>query len=123
MKRLYFALAVAIVMAGIILTGTFTVKNAYYEMNTIFRRIEVKAENEEFDKALVLCEEAEKKWVKYEKELSIFVNHEEVCNIGVSLSAMKPLIEYKEKAEFFSEINKARTSLTHLASLEKINLN
>lgn len=121
MKRLYFALGVAIIMAGIIVTGTFTVKNAYTEMNTLFDEMETEAENENYSKALQICERAEKKWIEYEKQLSVFVNHEEVCNIGVSLSAIKPLIKHGEKAELLSEINQARVSLTHLASLEKIN--
>lgn len=122
MKRLYFAFGIALILAGIILSGTFTVKNAYYEMNSLLDEIEFEAENENYINALKIFEEAEEKWIEFEKQLSVFVNHEEVCNIGVSLSALKPLIKYGEKAELLSEINQARVSLTHLASLEKINL-
>ena len=33
---------------------------------------------------------------------------------------MKPFIENKEKAEFYSELNKTRIVLIHLANMEKV---
>lgn len=121
MKRLYFALGVFLVIALIVGCGTYVVYESNERMNSIFDEIETAAKKDDIEKAVSLCEKAENEWVDFEKKLTLFVNHSEICEIGVSVSAMKPLIEYDEKAEFFSELNKVRVQLTHLASMENIN--
>lgn len=123
MKRLFFGIAVLIVIGLIVGIGTYTVDKTDKRMNEIFEQIETAAKNDEFSSAVKLCEKAEKEWINHEEKLSFFVNHQEVCDIGVAISAMKPMIEHKEKAEFFSELNKAKTQLTHLSKMENINNN
>ena len=120
MKRLFFGVAVFIIIGLIVGAGTYTVNKTDKRMNEIFEEIETAANNDDYTSAVELCEKAENEWIGYEKKLSYFVNHQEVCDIGVAISAMKPMIEHKEKAEFFSELNKAKTQLTHLAAMENI---
>ena len=120
MKRLYFAIGVVVIITAIILSGTLTVKNADKDMKKMFSSLQECVKNNDFDKAEKICDKAEKKWVEYEKSLSFFVNHAEVCDIGVCISAIKPLIKNRQKGDVLSELNKAETLLTHLANLENI---
>lgn len=120
MKRLYFALAILFALAVIVGTGTSFVYKANKDMTSIINKIEKSARADDILSAATLCESAERQWVDYEEKLNLFVNHAEVCEIGVSLSSLKPLIEHDEKAEFFCELNKVKTMLTHFASMENI---
>lgn len=121
MKRTIFAIAIIIVIVGIVASGTHYVKQANDVMTDYLAKIETVAKQDNPKQALMLCEEAEKEWVNFEKKLNLFVNHAEICEIGVGISAMKPLIEHDEKAEFFSQLNEVKVMLTHLASMENIN--
>lgn len=121
MKRFIFAIAIIIALVGIVASGTYYVKQANDVMNDYITKIETAAKQDNPKKALSLCENAEKEWINFEKKLNIFVNHAEICEIGVGICAMKPLIEYNEKAEFFSQLNEVKVMLTHLASMENIN--
>lgn len=121
MKRLYFALTAVVIVFCIVFYGTLTVKNSSGEMLDLFDKIETSAKNDDTETAVQLCDKAEKKWVEYEKKLTFFVNHAEICEIGTGIAAMKPLVRYNEKAEFFSTLESTRVQLIHLASMENIN--
>ena len=121
MKRMIFAIAIIIVIVGIVASGTHYVKQANDVMTNYIKKIETAAKQDNPKQALMLCEAAEKEWVNFEKKLNLFVNHAEICEIGVGISAMKPIIEHNEKAEFFSQLNEVKVMLTHLASMENIN--
>lgn len=120
MKRMLFGVAILLVIGLIVGLGSFTVYKTDKKMNAIFEKIESHANNNQIKATIRLCDMAEKEWIKNEKTLSLFVNHQEVCDIGVSISALAPLIKHNEKAEFFSELNKAKTQLTHLSNMENI---
>lgn len=119
MKRLFFAVAIVLILAGIISWGTYYVNQANLVINEYIDKIETAANEDNIDQAVELCDQAERAWVGFEKKLNIFVNHAEICEIGVGISSIKPLIEYDEKAEFFSAVNELKVMLTHFASMEK----
>ncbi len=121
MKRLYFALAVFLVLVGIVATGTYYVGKANDTMTSYLEKIETAAREDKIDEAVMLCESAEQEWVSSEEKLTLFLNHAEICEIGVKIAAMKPLIEHNEKAEFFSSLNEVKVMLIHLATMENIN--
>ncbi len=120
MKRLYFALALALSIFAIVGSGMYFVKQASNELKESLEQIETAAKNNDFDKALYLCEKAEDNWVKSEKKLTYFVNHSEICIIGESISSIQAFAKYKEKAELFSELNKTRVIITHLSAMENV---
>lgn len=120
MKRLYFALALALSIIAIVGFGTFSVKQAKNQLSHYLNEVEVAAKNNDFDSALLLCEKAENSWIESEKKLTYFVNHSDICEIGVSISSIKAFVKYKEQAELFSELNKVRVMITHLSTMENV---
>lgn len=120
MKRLYFGLGIALVIFAIIFCGTKAVRGAEKDMKNEFFVLQKCVEKNDFESAEKLAGKAEKKWVIYEKNLSFFVNHAEVCEIGVTLSQLKPLIKARQKGDINAQIKKAQTLLLHLANIENI---
>ena len=122
MKRLYFVLVIFAVLIGVIAFGTYTVYQTSNDINKMISEIETYAKNDKIKQAVESCEKAEKLWTDNEEKLSFFVNHQEVCEIGVGISALKPLIQYNEKAEFLSQLNEVKIMLTHLAKMENVKI-
>ena len=120
MKRLYLAAAVLLTICVIVGYGTYEVYNANNTMTSLLKKIEQSAKSDDIENAVAFCQKAEKEWINFEDRLTLFVNHAEICDIGVAISSMKPLIEHNEKAEFFSELNKVKVMLTHLSAMEHV---
>ena len=98
----------------------YFVKQASGQLKDSLEQIETAVENNDFDKASLLCKKAESDWVKNEKKLTYFVNHSEICIIGESISSIQAFAKYKEKAELFSELNKTKVIITHLSAMENV---
>ncbi len=120
MKRLYFALGIFVIIFAVIFCGTMEIEKAHSDMKTSFSSLQKSVEKGESEKAEALAEKLESKWVDYEKKLSLFVNHAEVCEIGVAVSTIKPLIKAKQFGDVLAEIKKAQTLLCHLVNIENI---
>ncbi|MBQ4156034.1 MAG: DUF4363 family protein [Clostridia bacterium] len=120
MKRWYFAVALLLSIVIIIGIGIFSVNNSSKQMLNAFDEIEISLKQDNKIRAVELCEKAEKKWVENEKKLTYFVNHSEMCEIGVDIASMKALLKNAEIGEFYSALESARVKLSHLAAMEKI---
>ena len=120
MKRLIFAVLIAVFLIASIMYGSDYVDATTRDILGHFSKVEQAVEKEDFESAGKIITQAENKWIVYEEKLTLFVNHNEICTIGEGIAAMKPYIENKEKAEFYSELNKTRVVLIHLANMEKV---
>ena len=120
MKRWYFAIALLISVVVIIGVGIYSVSNSSKQMLNAFDEIEFALKQKNKQQAVELCEKAEKKWVENEKKLTYFVNHSEMCEIGVDIASMKALLKSAEMGEFYSALESARVKLSHLVAMEKI---
>ncbi len=120
MKRLIFAGLIVVFLVASIGYGSNYVDVTTTDILGHFSRVEQAVENEDYKSAIKILTQAENKWIVYEKKLTYFVNHNEICTIGEGIAAMKPFIENKEKAKFYSELNKTRVVLMHLANMEKV---
>lgn len=120
MKRVYFAVFIAVVVCATVGAGFFFLNQANNQMTQAFEKIEIAIDNKNKTKALKLCETAEKQWVECEKSLTYFVNHSEISEIGVDIASIKPLIKRNEFAEGLSILSGAKVKLKHLTKMEKI---
>ena len=120
MKRWYFEVALTLSIIAIVSLGVYFVKQANNQLTQSLDEIEICVKNNDFDRAIVLCEKAEKDWVENEKKLTYFVNHSDICEIGESVSSIKAFAKYKEQAELFSELNRLRVMITHLSAMENV---
>ena len=120
MKRIYFVIAIFLALCLMIGFGTYYVNQANDKLMGYLDKIEVAIQNDDVLAAVKYCDEAERDWIKQEEKLNLFVNHEEVCGIGVAISSLKPLIAYNERAEFLSKLAEVRTMIVHLSAMENI---
>ncbi len=120
MKRLYFAIILAVLLISIVSLGTYFITSASENMNKLFDEIEYYAQKEEVEEITRLCEKAENEWVKYEKKLTYFVDHSDISKIGEDIAALTPFAKNFEKAEFFSQLESVRIKLAHLEKMERI---
>ena len=120
MKLRYFAIALLASVVVIIGIGIHSVDKANNQMLNAFYEIEFALKQNNQEEAVDLCEKAEEKWIENEKKLTYFVNHSEMCEIGVDIASMKALLKSAEMGEFYSALESARVKLSHLTSMEKI---
>ena len=66
------------------------------------------------DRAAKAAETLETYWIEVEERLSVFVNHSELDNIGISIAKLSPLAAAGDKAQFLAECKLAKTMVTHL---------
>lgn len=114
MKRLIISLAFFGAIAAISFLGISFVNNTYDSLTDLLDKAEHAAQEQNFEKAEELCNEVEKVYVKRERLLSAFVNRGVLDEIGLTISSLSPLANEESKAEFFSNVKEAKTSLKHI---------
>lgn len=118
MKRLWAALAMAVVIAATIISGLLFVKKYSKEVNDSLKIAAAAANAGNMQTAAKLCSKAEDEWVNAEKVLRIFVNANELSNIGLTITALPEYAKNDEKAELLAGIKTAQTQLIHLSNTE-----
>lgn len=118
MKRLWAALAMAVVIAAIIICGLFFIKKYSAEVNATLKFAAAAANADDMQTAAKLCERAEDEWVNAEKVLRIFVNANELSDIGLTVTALSEYAKNDEKAELLVGIKTAQIQLIHLSNTE-----
>lgn len=118
MKRLWAALAMAVVIAAIIISGLFFIKKYSKEVNISLKTAAAAAQSGDMRSAAKLCEIAEDEWVKAEKVLRIFVNANELSDIGLTITALPEFAANDEKGELLAGIKTAQIQLIHLSNTE-----
>ncbi|MGN0114503.1 MAG: DUF4363 family protein [Acutalibacteraceae bacterium] len=118
MKRLWAALIMAIVIAAIIICGLFFIKKYSKEVNDTLKYAAEAANADDMQTAAMLCENAEDKWVNAEKVLRIFVNANELSEIGLTITTLPEYAKNDEKAELLAGIKTAQVQLIHLSNTE-----
>ena len=114
MKRLIISLAFFGAIAAISFCGIHFVNNTFDSLTDLLNKAEQAAQEQDFEKAEELCDEVEKVYVKRERFLSAFVNRGVLDEIGLTISSLSPLAKEESKAEFFSNVKEAKTSLKHI---------
>ena len=118
MKRLWAALIMAVIIAAIIFCGLFFIKKYSKELNDTLKYAAAAANADDMQTAARLCENAEDKWVSAEKVLRIFVNANELSDIGLTITTLPEYAKCDEKAELLAGIKTAQIQLIHLSNTE-----
>ncbi|MBQ2676823.1 MAG: DUF4363 family protein [Clostridia bacterium] len=118
MKRLWAAAAFAVIVAIICSIGIYCV-NSYSK--GLISRLDMAsdaAKSGDLTKATALSQQAEDYWISAEKVLGLFVSHNEISQIGVSISKLPSLIENGDKALFLAELSSAKIQIIHTTKME-----
>lgn len=118
-------LTISGIMAILIAFSFFTVYTTNHtktELNNLLDEAEMSAENNDLQKATDVTQKIENVWKEQKNLLLIFTNHEEINEMTEIVMQLRSLIQYENKAEFFSKLNAARETLSDIYSFQLPNI-
>lgn len=114
MKRLMVSLLIILILGGTCYLGSCVTEKAYEEIYEKIEASEKYMQNEQETLAKSAALKAEELWVKREKYLAVFINHQLIDEVGLKLSQLEPLATSDTKEEFFASVKSAKTALIHM---------
>ncbi len=114
MKRLFASLVIILMLSGLSYLGNVLTKSQYEKINDCLTLSEDYIKKEDYNNAQQMAKEAEEKWLKSEKMLSVFINHQLLEEVGLKLSVIKPLCRKETMADCTAAIKEAKTALIHM---------
>lgn len=121
MRRLTTALVLILLLGGICVTGIWTIDHNYEKITGLLDQAVDCYESGEMDKAVALAVDLEQQWVKAERYLSLFVNHDTVDEVGASIAKLEPLALSDDKADYLAACKTAHLQLLHIRANEEVN--
>ena len=118
MKRLWVALGLAVFILAIYVTGILTLNSYKKDALSALESAQKSAENGNLADAEKYAQKAEKIWIDAENILSIFVNHNDLSEVGLSVAKLEPLIKAKEVGNFSAECRRSIVALIHIYNSE-----
>lgn len=114
MKRLIASFVIILILGGVCYLGNSITQKTYDQINeTIENSLEYMVTGEEaLAKSAAL--RAEELWIKSEKYLAAFINHQLLEEVGLKLSQLEPFANEDTKEEFFASVKSAKTALIHM---------
>ena len=116
MKRLIASLVIIIILGGVCYLGNSVTQKTYNEIFSMVEKSEKYMQDEDETLAKTAALKAEQLWIKSEKYLSAFINHELLDEVGLKLSQLEPFASVDTKEEFFASVNSVKTALIHMRS-------
>ena len=114
MKRLVVSLIIILILGGLSCLGNLLTKNEYKKINESLNLVQEYIKKEDFESSKKIAEELEENWLKSEKKLAIFINHQLLEEVGLKLSVINPLCEKDSKTDCAAAIKEAKTALVHM---------
>lgn len=113
MKRLIISSLILAVIVAVSIMGLYYINENYEQIIAEIEAGEEKIRTKDYEGAKKHINNAEERYVRAEKYLSAFVNHNTLDEIGVNIAAIAPFAE-GEAEEFLSHAKAAKTALKHL---------
>ncbi len=113
MKRLISAVILLAVITALCVINAVTVKSAHTKLS---EKLEICIEaynKDDTEKAFNTATQLENDWEKREEILSIFVDHDIIDDLGVSISRL-PALAKEDSDTFLAECNAVKITLTHM---------
>lgn len=116
MKRIWSILILALVIAVICTTGCLYIFNFENNITKMMNESKQLIQDKQYEQAAKASKRAEQYFVKNERIISVFCDHELLEQLGVSISKLAPLAEEETEYEFDSELQSAFVMLRHLVN-------
>lgn len=94
MKRYWFAVIIAILVACVIAGGTLYIRKVSLEMEQLIQSAEKALREQDGDTALQKLQEGEKLWQQRQNLLEAVLDHTAVENVSIPLSEAVAYLEY-----------------------------
>ncbi|MCI8361016.1 MAG: DUF4363 family protein [Clostridiales bacterium] len=121
MRRMTTALVLVLLLSGICVTGICTVNHHYKKIDRLLDGAIDCYEQGDLERAAALAVDIENQWVQSERYLSLFVNHDTVDEVGVSISKLEPLALSGDWADYLAACKNAHLQILHIRENEKVN--
>ncbi len=121
MKRVIAAIVLILVVAGFCIFNVVYIENSYNDLKSDIDGIKESYSSESVEAAQKKAAEFEEKWVKKEDNLSVFVNHDIIDELGVSISKLSIYAPFNEEL-FLAECKEIEIGLLHMLNDTKINM-
>lgn len=118
MKRLIAVPLMTAVIIVIIASGLICIKHYSGQVDEFLQKAQTCAENDDMKSAKELCKYAESEWVKGEKWMRLFVNSNDLSDIGLTLTTLPHYAQEDSKEEFLAQMSIVRVQLIHLSKSE-----
>ncbi len=120
MKRLISASVLLVIIVSLCALNALIVKSAYDELSQKLEVCITEYSADNIAKAFESATDLENDWKKREEILSIFVDHDIIDDLGVSISRLPSLADKKSNT-FLAECNAVKVALTHMIKDISIN--
>lgn len=116
-------ITVFLLLFFIIISSLFSNKFINKEIDKIesnLNEIKTMIEKKDWQKANISKQNLLKNWEKTQENLSIFIDHEAVHDLDLSLSQLKFYLEEKNEKKITEELNLSLTLITDIKKREKL---
>ena len=117
------AIIIIVVVLVIIFTGSIASANFLQSssgsMNQELKIVYEKVKSKEWDKAHQQLQLVDEKWGKIKDSWAVFLDHQEIDNIELSLSKMREYVKNGDKIQSLAEISLLKLLFEHIPEKEK----
>ncbi len=118
---------VTTLMFLLVITGWFLaytyLNNIYFELSDGFAMLSQTIEEQSWKSAIKQLSEINKQWEKNRERLNLFINHQEIHEIDLSLARAKQYIQQKEISTSLAEIEVLKKLIYMIKEDESLMLN
>lgn len=114
MKRLIASIVIILMLGGLSILGNVLTQNQYKKIDESLNLTQKFIETDNFEEAKKVTKETEENWLKAERRLAVFINHQLLDEVGLKLTVIYPFCEADTKAECAAAIKEAKIALVHM---------
>lgn len=113
-------MAITIIFIGFAIWTQHTLASSAQTLEQTLNSLESAIKGDNWETANEQLEYFNQLWEKTKNLWQIFIDHEEIDNIDVTLARVKQLVSTKEKADSLSEISVLKLFIVHIPQKESL---
>ena len=121
MKRLIAAFCLALIVTGLCTADMLMTDRTYRNLSADINNCRIAFQTGDFATAENYAKKLEQNWTEREDIFSIFINHELIDDMGVSVAKLVPLAQNKDTM-FLVECRVIEMTLQHIKNDSEINI-
>lgn len=118
MKRLWYALALALIAGVLCIYEFISVKNSYYDFMEITNETRAAVESGDYDRARELSTQLKKDWDEKERRLNYVLEHSQLDDMSTEIAQLPDYTDDESRDEFLSVNDKIKRQFTSLYASE-----
>ncbi len=121
MKRIIAAVVLALIVLGLCFADITLTNHIHDTLSREVKECKTAFEQKDYTKAEEYAKKLEAGWTEHEHIFSLFINHELIDDMGVSVAKLVPLAETRDDM-FLIECRVVEMTLKHIKNDSRVNL-